>query len=150
MQENGTPLPPDTRLSFVSSFVLKTLRLKPEKWNRVMATEEYKSTVMEFLTGDQLNLLIFILTQAAHIIPMTSFPLSQLKTKGVYFIKKQPGPVPRTDANGYLIVGDMATKPIDQLAAIVDEVKKEIYVYITSKFVLHIIVFITFWLLSHW
>lgn len=121
MQQESTP-PPDTRLSYLSSFILKTLKLKPEKWSRVMTIEEYKSTVMEFLNFDSPSLLIFILTQAAHLIPITAFPLPQLKTKGVYFIKRDPGPVPREHANKYLIMGDMATKPIEQLAAIVDEV----------------------------
>lgn len=41
---------------------------------------------------------------------------------GVYFIKKQTMPVPREDCSDFLIVGDLATRCIDQLSSLVDEV----------------------------
>lgn len=41
---------------------------------------------------------------------------------GVYFIKKYAEPVPKDDVKGFLIVGDLATRSIDQLSCLVDEV----------------------------
>jgi dynein heavy chain len=49
-----------------------------------------------------------------------NFPVS-LKSKAVYFIKRQRGPVPKEDISQHIILGDMAIKPIEQLAALVDE-----------------------------
>lgn len=112
----------DSRFEYMGSFVQKTLKLKPEKWMRLSTVEEHKSTIKEFLDRSIPIQLIVVLTQAAQLIPQTSFPLTQLKTKGVYFIKKQPLPVPREDCANFLIVGDLATRSIDQLSSLVDEV----------------------------
>lgn len=42
--------------------------------------------------------------------------------KGVYFIKKRQQPVPKDNCKTALIVGDLATRSIDQLSCLVDEV----------------------------
>lgn len=113
---------PDTRFEFMGSFVQKTLKLKPEKWLRLITVEEHKGVLKDFLDNTGTMVLIIILTQSAQIIPTTSFPLTQLKSKGVYFIKKYPLPVPRDDCGSVMIVGDLATRSIDQLSSLVDEV----------------------------
>lgn len=42
---------------------------------------------------------------------------------GVYFVKRAPQAVPKTgDISATLVMGDLACKIIDQLAALVDEV----------------------------
>lgn len=41
---------------------------------------------------------------------------------GVYFIKKHQEPVPKDNPASFLIFGDLATRSIDQLSALVDEV----------------------------
>lgn len=117
--ENNTS---DSRIEYMGSFVQKTLKLKPEKWMRLSAVDEHKSTLKEFLDRTMPMQLIVILTQAAQLVPQTSFPLAQLKTKGVYFIKKHPFPVPKEDCGKFIIVGDLATRSIDQLSTLVDEV----------------------------
>ena len=113
---------PDRRLEFMGSYVIKTLKLKPEKWQRVITLEESKAIIKEFLDRAVPVVLIIILTPAAQLVPSTTFPLSQLKSKGVYFIKKKPEQVPRQDCCNFLIVGDLATRSIDQLSTLVDEV----------------------------
>jgi len=39
----------DPRLVYLGRYIQKTLKLKPEKWNRLLSTEEHKTTVMDFL-----------------------------------------------------------------------------------------------------
>lgn len=112
----------DCRLEFMGSFVQKTLKLKPEKWNRLTTVEEHKNTLKEFLERPLPMQLIVVLTQSAQLIPVTTFPLTQLKSKGVYFIKKHPQEVPREDCGDFLIIGDLATRSIDQLSGLVDEI----------------------------
>lgn len=112
----------DSRLEFMGSFVQKTLKLKPEKWLRLTTVEEHKNTLKEFLERPQPMQLIVVLTQSAQLIPVTTFPLTQLKSKGVYFIKKEPHEVPREDCGSFLIVGDLATRSIDQLSGLADEI----------------------------
>nr|CAD7197239.1 unnamed protein product [Timema douglasi] len=157
--------PPDPRLEYIGSYVTKTLKLKPEKWGRLVATEELKTMVCEFLNFSEplgcilrlplvsstvrlyyesssgefycravlmvllqtqvpqlpLQVLVILQNSAAQLQVATSFPLS-LKSKAAYFIKKRCQPVPKEDISDHLILGDMATKPIEQLAALVDEV----------------------------
>lgn len=112
----------DTRLEFMGSFVQKTLKLKPEKWLRLTTIEEHKNTLKEFLDRPQPMQMIVVLTQAAQLLPLINFPLTQLKSKGVYFIKKYMTPVPKEHCGNFLIFGDLATRSIDQLSSLVDEV----------------------------
>lgn len=55
-----------------------------------------------------------------------------LKNKGAYFVKKTMGVVAKIDVNVQIIYGDLATKPIEQLAILVDEV---IYVIFSENIV---------------
>lgn len=76
----------DNRFEYMGSFVQKTLKLKPEKWMRLSTVEEHKTTIKEFMDRPIPMQLIVVLTQAAQLIPQTSFPLTQLKTKGKEYI----------------------------------------------------------------
>lgn len=51
---------PDNRLEFLGNFVQKTLKLKPEKWSRLLATEEFRNVVMDFLDKPEPVLLIIL------------------------------------------------------------------------------------------
>lgn len=51
-----------------------------------------------------------------------NFPLWKWFAPGVYFIKKYAEPVPKDDCKAFLIFGDLATRSIDQLSCLVDEV----------------------------
>lgn len=74
---------PDIRLDYMGSFVQKSLKLKPEKWARVLAIEEHKTVLKEFADSPLELVLVIVLTQNAQIIPTLSFPLEQLKSKGI-------------------------------------------------------------------
>jgi dynein heavy chain len=39
----------DPRLVYLGRYVQRTLKLKPEKWNRLFAVEEHRTAVMDFL-----------------------------------------------------------------------------------------------------
>lgn len=113
---------PDTRLDFMGSFIQKTLKLKPEKWQRLLTFEEQKTVIKDFLDYPLPMVMVIILTQSAQLLPVTSFPLAQLKSKGVYFVKKLPIEIPRDNCACWLISGDLATRSIDQLSCLVDEI----------------------------
>lgn len=113
---------PDLRLDYMGSFIQKTLKLKPEKWQRLLTFEEHKTVIKDFLDDPELMVLVIQFTQSAQLIPVTTFPLTQLKAKGVYFAKRMPIEIPREDSGSWLISGDLATRAIDQLSCLVDEV----------------------------
>lgn len=72
----------DNRMDYLSNYVQKTLKLKPEKWSRMLATEENKAVVKKFLERPFPILLVIVLTHTAQLIASNGFPLPQLKTKG--------------------------------------------------------------------
>lgn len=72
----------DSRLDVLGNYVQKTLKLKPEKWSRMISTEEHKAQVKMFLDKPHPPVLIILLTHTAQLVPYTTFPLAQLKTKG--------------------------------------------------------------------
>lgn len=49
---------PDPRLDFLGGYVQKTMKLKPEKWSRLLATEDLKAHLMEFLDNPDPPVLI--------------------------------------------------------------------------------------------
>lgn len=71
----------DKRMEYLGTFVQKMLKLKPEKWSRMMTIEDHKSIVMKFLERSLPNLLVLILTPSAQLQASNSFPVA-LKTKG--------------------------------------------------------------------
>ncbi|KAJ8957969.1 hypothetical protein NQ318_001970 [Aromia moschata] len=113
----------DCRMEFLSTFVQKTLKLKPEKWTRMMAAEENKALVMKFLERPLPVLLVIVLTPTAQLVAYKGFPVTQLKSKGrIYFIKKDLTPVSKTAPSESVITGDLCSKIIDQLATLVEEI----------------------------
>nr|XP_026486610.1 dynein beta chain, ciliary [Vanessa tameamea] len=111
----------DPRFDFIGSYVVKSLKLKPEKWLRVLSIEEHRSTLKEFLDKPYPILLVIVLTHSAQLVPLISFPC-YLKNKAVYFVKKRPDVVPKERCAEMVIFGDLAPRLIDELAALVDEV----------------------------
>lgn len=82
MENATTSEGPDLRLDFMGSFITKTLKLKPEKWQRLLNAEEQKTIIKGFLDIPTEMVLVIQVTQSAQLIPTTTFPLTQLKTKG--------------------------------------------------------------------
>ena len=79
----GTPHDgPDLRLDFMGSFIQKTLKLKPEKWQRLLTFEEHKTVIKDFLDLSSEMVLVIQFTQSAQLLPTIKFPLTQLKAKG--------------------------------------------------------------------
>lgn len=51
----------DSRLDFIGNYVQKALKLKSEKWTRLLSVSEYRTVVYEFL--ENRNILILIISQ---------------------------------------------------------------------------------------
>ncbi|CAH0405196.1 unnamed protein product [Chilo suppressalis] len=111
----------DPRFEFIGTYTVKSLKLKPEKWLRVLGSEEYRTTLRDFVDKPLPFLLVVVLTHANQLMPVVSFPC-YLKNKAVYFVKKKPDVVPKENCVEMLIFGDLAPRLIDELASLVDEV----------------------------
>lgn len=100
----------DPRFDFIGSYAVKSLKLKPEKWMRVLGFEEHRSTLKDFVDKPYPLLLVVVLTHALQLMPVISFPC-YLKNKAVYFVKKKPEAIPKENCSHMVIFGKFTFSP---------------------------------------
>ncbi|CAF3394532.1 unnamed protein product [Rotaria sp. Silwood1] len=111
----------DPRIYFVADYVLKTLKLKSDKFAKMYGVEENKILVHEFFDKADSPMLVIQYTASGSLQPTVSFP-NILKNKSCYFIKKRRENIPRdATLRDVIMYGDLSTSPVDQLSAMVDE-----------------------------
>ena len=49
----------DERLDFIQDYTLKSLRLKPDKWARLMVSDEQRNFVTSFIERGKMDTLVF-------------------------------------------------------------------------------------------
>lgn len=140
----------DFRLEYIGAFVQKSLKLKPEKWGRLLLTEEYRNAVHDFLDNPLPAALFVALTPNAQLVACTSFPIPCQRTKGeqnfisslssknyqryltilnyhlpgIYAVKVEQMPLPKDEeaCSSMLILGDLSSRVVDQLATLIDNI----------------------------
>jgi dynein heavy chain len=112
----------DPRIYFVADYVLKTLKLKSDKFGRMYGTEENKIMVHDFFDKPENQVLVIQYTGAGSLQPTAAFP-NVVKNKSCYFIKKRREAVPKDAVlRDVIMYGDLSTSPVEQLSAMIDEV----------------------------
>ncbi|KAM3922058.1 dynein axonemal heavy chain 9 [Leptodactylus fuscus] len=111
----------DKRLQFIEEYVLKTLKLKPDRWQKCLSTEENKAIFQDFLEKADQMVLLVVLTQAGLLVPLLEFPNS-IKNKAVYFLKRPNVYLSADSMKNSLIYGDLSYAPLDHFSALVEEV----------------------------
>ncbi|KOC63714.1 Dynein beta chain, ciliary [Habropoda laboriosa] len=116
--------PTDFRLEYIGGFVQKSLKLKPEKWARLLLTEEYRNSVLDFLDNPLPAALFVVLTPNAQLVASSSFPIPCQRTKGIFAVKVRQTPLSKEKeaCSSMLILGDLSSRIVDQLATLVDNV----------------------------
>ncbi|XP_072167681.1 dynein beta chain, ciliary [Diadema setosum] len=112
----------DARLDFISEYILKSYKLKPDKWAKCLGVEENKILMLEFLEKADYPQLIVTVNPAGLITPSYDFPAALKTTKAVYFIKKSKEAVGKENFKTNLVYGDLSYSPLEQLSALVDEI----------------------------
>lgn len=135
--DSSNQAPTDVRLEFLSHVIQKSLRLKADRWVKVLTVEEYRKIIQEFLDNAEPPLIIF--TQSGPgILAVSNSPLnspqhpavtltsgggsSAARMKSLYFLKKRSEPVDREDPRRSLLFGDLAPHPLEQVLTFLDEV----------------------------
>ncbi len=113
----------DSRVEFICDYVLKTMKVKSDKWTKMYSLEENKQMFFDwFEKVDHLNLLVS--ANAAGALAVTYEWPTQLKAKACYFVKKGKEAIQKdTPLRTAVLYGDLSYSPIDQLSAFVDEVR---------------------------
>jgi dynein heavy chain len=120
----------DSRIEFMAMYLLKTLKLKNDKWMKMYAIEENKIIIQDFLDKAELNILVFSLNATQTLLVSYNYP-NQIKSKACYFAKKSKDVVAKeASIKDVLIYGDLSYSPLDQLSAILDEVIARLHIEI--------------------
>lgn len=112
----------DPRFEYISEYVLKTFKLKPDKWSKLVGNEEYKQIILDFFEKTDNSQLIISLSGSGSLTPCYIFPVVG-KSKSLYFVKREKkDPIGKDNYKGSLLFGDLSYAPLEQLSALVDEV----------------------------
>lgn len=115
----------DRRFEFIEKYVLKTLKLKQDRWQKCISTDDNKQVILEFLDKPDQITLVVSLNAAGHLLPTVGFPAS-VKNKGVYFVKKSKTALTPDSMKSHLVYGDLSYAPLDQFSALVEEVRMKV------------------------
>lgn len=113
----------EKRFEFIEDYVLKTLRLKKERWQKCVCVEEQKQIIQDFLDKPDHTALVVYLNAAGQLVPSDGFVLTS-KNKAVYFIKQSRTALSFDTMKADLMYGDMSYSPLEQFSAFVQEVRK--------------------------
>ncbi|CAK8676513.1 unnamed protein product [Clavelina lepadiformis] len=111
----------DRRYDFLGDYVLKTLKLKNDKWQRCVGVEDNKVVIQDFFDKAEHVLLVISANQAGILTPTYEFPVSG-KTKCVYLIKRARESISPDSINSQLLLGDLSYAPLEQMSSVVDDV----------------------------
>jgi dynein heavy chain len=93
--------------------------MKKRTHDEIMMFQKY---IHDFLQRPDIQLLVLTVSSSGVAQPTHSFPSTSSRLKTCYFIRKTAEPVTKENFRSILIFGDVAAKPVDQLAVLVQEV----------------------------
>lgn len=112
----------DSRVEFIADYVMKTLKLKPDKWTKMYGLDENKQMFMDYFEKSELQTLVLVAPSSGSLVVQFEWP-SNPKAKCCYFVKRSKDPITKdTNLRTALLYGDLGYSPLDQLSAFVDEV----------------------------
>lgn len=112
----------DSRIEFIAAYILKTFKIKLEKWMKMYVVEESKNMILEFVEKNEQNLLVFYMSLSGSLVVAFEYP-NQIKTKACFFAKKSKEAISKEfNLREFLVYGDLSYAPVDQLSSILDEV----------------------------
>lgn len=82
----------------------------------------FQKYIFDFLQNPDIWLLVLTRSSSGLIQPMHNFSSASIQSKSCYFIRKAEEPITKDNFRNILTFGDIAAKPVDQLAVLVQEV----------------------------
>ncbi|KAJ3051836.1 hypothetical protein HK097_007152 [Rhizophlyctis rosea] len=111
----------DPRVGWFEEKVCNALKIKNDKWKKMVGVPENNDTITKFLDTPTPTLL-FYLTAKEDLLPATTFP-SALRKKSIYFLKSNPSLHPITEKlDQELVLGDLSSNPLEFLSTLLEEV----------------------------
>uniref|UniRef100_A0AAQ5YU21 Dynein axonemal heavy chain 17 n=1 Tax=Amphiprion ocellaris TaxID=80972 RepID=A0AAQ5YU21_AMPOC len=116
-----SPAAEDPRLDFIAGCVLRTFKLKRDKWQKCVSSEDNRQLLQEFVDNSEQRLLLMSVTAAGQLQPAASFTATP-KHKAMYFLKLGKAALSPESMKENLVYGDLSYAPLDQFSALVEEV----------------------------
>uniref|UniRef100_A0A4W6G4Y5 Dynein axonemal heavy chain 17 n=1 Tax=Lates calcarifer TaxID=8187 RepID=A0A4W6G4Y5_LATCA len=98
-----------------------TLKLKQDKWQKCVSSEENRQVLHEFLDKPEPRTLVVSVTAAGLLQAAAAFTAGS-KNKAVYFVKQSKAALSADSMRENLVYGDLSYAPLDQFSALVEEV----------------------------
>ena len=114
----------DVRVEFIADYILKTMKLRPEKWHRMYSSEDNKQTCLDFFDKVDRKILIFSVN-ASGVLTVSHQWASSQKTKCVFFLKKANEVIGKEPGwRKKFTFGDIGHSPVEQFSVFLEEVGK--------------------------
>uniref|UniRef100_A0AAX7TU92 Dynein axonemal heavy chain 17 n=1 Tax=Astatotilapia calliptera TaxID=8154 RepID=A0AAX7TU92_ASTCA len=113
-----SPAAEDERLDYIAECVLRTLKLKQDKWQKCVSSEDNRQVLQEFLDKAEQRTLVVSVTAGGQLQTASSFT-GDSKNKAVYFIKRTTTTLSPESMKENLFYGDLSYAPLDQFSALV-------------------------------
>ena len=133
------------RIEFIREYTLTSMRLKVDKWNKIIISDEQRSYLLAFVDKPEPQTMVIsqniaghlqvlfcseivIIYQMVHKKIHTDWP-SPMRNKGVFFVKKEKKGMPAEnfDFAEHMAVGDVYPNVLDYLCLWVEEVLVPIF-----------------------
>ncbi len=114
----------DKRLDFIAHYVLRTLKLKEDKWQKCVSSEDNRQVLQDFLDRAEQRTLVVSVTAAGQLQLAAAFTAGS-KHKAVYFTKHSRAALRPDSMKDDLVYGDLSYAPLEQFSALVEEVSAE-------------------------
>ncbi|XP_039757462.1 dynein beta chain, ciliary-like [Pararge aegeria] len=110
----------DSRLEFLSEYLLRTLKQKIEKWNKFITGEE-RHLLYKFFDNPKYEILVFRMNTAGLLTCSFSFP-PQNRGKMVYFLRNIDDKITQANFRKCLTIGEISGNVLMDLSVMADEV----------------------------
>nr|XP_049704637.1 dynein beta chain, ciliary-like [Helicoverpa armigera] len=110
----------DTRLEFLSEYLLKTLKQKIDKWAKFITGDE-RHILMRFFDTPKYELLVFRMNTAGLLTCSLTFP-SISRGKMVYFLRNVQEKITQANFRQALTIGEMSGNVLMDMMVLADEV----------------------------
>ena len=112
----------DKRIEFIADYVLKTLKMKPDRFTKMYGLDENRQVFTDFFEKAESTHLLIFQVPGGGLAVGSDWPQA-IKSKACYFVKKTKDPIPKDAVfRNYVLYGDLSYTPIEQLSAFVEEV----------------------------
>lgn len=126
----------DCRVEFLAIYILKTFKLKPDRWVKMYSNDDNRTIIFDFFTRHDHPFLVFSVTGQNTLMVAYTYP-TQMKFKSCFFAKRNKLQITKEDDfRKELLFGDLAYMPINMLSTLLEEVttkKRRIDLFILNK-----------------